>query len=130
MRNNFNANRPAYTLTYFLFSVQQDVEKVFWLPFRLPYLEQTSKIACDNVTVSFTICLFLSLALCRGEESWQPTEREKVDDIPRLLTEIGEIETEIERQQNENEEFKKVIQECKEMKTEIQHLLKTKQSKY
>lgn len=82
------------------------------------------------VTVSYKTCFPLSLALCQGEQSKQPTERKKTEDIFSLLAEVRELrkittERETPVQQKENEELKEMVTQCKEMNRQVQHLLRT-----
>lgn len=65
-----------------------------------------------------------------GGQSMQPTGCEKEDDSSNLLAQIRQVGTEIRRQQNENDELTREIEGLREMKTKIQHFLKTKESKY
>ena len=70
----------------------------------------------------------------QDEQSKQPTERENTEDTFTLLADVRELraiatEREISVQQKENEELKNLIEDCKQMNTKVQHLIKKNESK-
>ena len=76
----------------------------------------------------------MSLAPCRDEQSTQPTESKKSEDIFSLLAEVREMRTiaterETSVQQKENEELGKMIKQCKQMNIQVQDLLNKNESK-
>ena len=85
-------------------------------------------------TVSYMTLFFFSLAFCQDEQSKQPTERKKTEDTFTLQADVRELRAfvtkrEISVQQKENEELKKLIEDCKQMNTQVQHLIKKNESK-
>lgn len=84
----------------------------------------------------YIISFFFTLASCLGGQSMQSTECEKADDSSNLFTQIKKVDTEIRKEQNENDKITRDIKGLKDMKTSIQHFLsvkhflRTKESKY